>query len=73
MPKKSLLTKNNNNNFVFKTRYLNLKGPNDRGIGEIAVQLNHKLDSLDTGTFNLEDFEFERVIEVCINFLIIKL
>jgi len=63
LPKKNLLTKNKNNNLVFKTKFLTLKGPNNKGCGEIAVQLNHRYDATDSEKFVLEDFEWEKAIE----------
>lgn len=64
MPKKNLLTKNKNNNLIFKTKFLSLKGPNDQDCGEIAVQMNHKYDMIDSEKFVLEDFEWEKAVEV---------
>jgi hypothetical protein len=43
-----------------------LKGPNEKGCGELAVQMCNKYDAPDSEKFVLEDFEFDRAIEVCL-------
>lgn len=63
LPKKTLLTKGRNT-MAFNTKFLTLKGPNEKGCGEIAVQMNHRYDTPETEKFNLEDFEWDRAIEV---------
>ena len=64
LPKKTLLTKSRSQLVTFNTKFLTLKGPNEKGCGEIAVQMNHRYDTPDTEKFNLEDFEWDRAIEV---------
>ena len=53
---------------MFKTNFLTLKGPLNKGSGELAVQMNQKCDASDTEKFVLEDFEWDHAIEVSSSF-----